>query len=256
MRWVGHLPRFATKSHGYCLYIHTSLHSAASGTATQRQRRSSTRAFVVEDLTEELYRTAVTDHGRLPPLARGFKWPPPPSRQPPAFEYRRKQQARHRLTLTHHVSLRDRRTHLWLVSKPLLLPGRKWTDLSVVGHGCPQSVQSHDASIGSGAALHNTAATPQPLQVAVGVGVGVGAQKAATNGSTASGNNTIKRRPLRVHLRTKLWCYASPKHQANDSGNAPNPDNTPWRLIPRMPQAAPPSDTGKSRLQAGEHTVD
>lgn len=33
VRWVGHLPRFATISHG-CWSVHTSLHSAASGTAT------------------------------------------------------------------------------------------------------------------------------------------------------------------------------------------------------------------------------
>lgn len=50
----------------------------------------------------------------------------------------------------------------------------------------------------------------------------MGAHKAATNGNAASGNNTIKKRPLQVHTRTKLWCYASPKHQANDSGNSPN----------------------------------
>lgn len=68
---------------------------------------------------------------------------------------------------------------------------------------------------------------------------------------------TTKRRPLQVHPRTKLWCYASPKQQANDSGNRPNPDITPWRLIPHMPQPAPPSDTGQAVYKPWmEHTVD
>lgn len=123
----------------------------------------------------------------------------------------------------------------------------------MVGHRCPHS-ESHDASTGSGAALHNTAAVPQPLQVAVGVGVG--AHKAATNGSAASGNNTSKNAPSNPHTNQALG-YASPKQQANDSGNSLNPDITPWRLIPRMPQAAPPSDTGQAVSKPWmEHTVD
>lgn len=48
----------------------------------QRRRRGSTPAFVVEGLTEELYRTAVTDHGRLPPPARSLNCPSSPTPAP------------------------------------------------------------------------------------------------------------------------------------------------------------------------------
>lgn len=151
MQWVGHLPRFATKSHGYCLYIRHSIQPhQGQRQRQQRQRRSSTRAFVVEGVTkEEIYRAAVTDHGRLPPpacLLVAFNCPrpiPSPAASQPASLRISTEAARHRLALAHHVSFRQKNAPMPCVQTP----AASWQEVDGFERGGPllsHPVQSHD----------------------------------------------------------------------------------------------------------------
>lgn len=65
---------------------------------------------------------------------------------------------------------------------------------------------------------------------------------------------TPAKRPLQAHTRTKLWCYASPKQQANDSGNSPNPDITPWAPHPTYAAGSAALRHRAGRLQAVDGT--